>query len=63
MGRFIIAMLSCLFTATSSAHKLAPSLLQIDQQESGLYHVIWKTPLKQTGGKVEPDLPLSLIHI
>lgn len=34
-----------LFSVNSFAHKLAPSLLQIDELDSNSYSVIWRTPI------------------
>jgi hypothetical protein len=40
------------------AHALAPSLLQIEAADAGLFNVKWKTPLKQVqGSELSPVLP------
>lgn len=44
--------------APTSAHPLAPSLLEVRELPSGLVSVLWKTPLlRPRGSAVEPVLP------
>jgi hydrogenase/urease accessory protein HupE len=45
MLHVVIAVLCSLYSASSLAHKLAPSLLQIDEVKAGSYQVIWRTPM------------------
>ena len=44
--------------APTSAHRFAPSLLQIQESGAGVYAVTWKTPIQQVSEIVmEPQLP------
>lgn len=52
MNRLLILVLLCL-APLSFAHKLAPSLLEIDEQNSGVYQVLWRTPA--LSGQVSPE--------
>lgn len=58
---FIILLFCALLGLSSSAslaHPLAPSLLQITDQENGQAEVIWKTPLTRIPGEgLKPQLP------
>jgi hydrogenase/urease accessory protein HupE len=47
-----LAIYFVLFSASSLADKLAPSLLQIDEVQADHYQVLWRTPI---GAKVSPE--------
>jgi hydrogenase/urease accessory protein HupE len=47
-----LAIYFVLFSASSLADKLAPSLLQIDEVQADHYQVLWRTPM---GAKVSPE--------
>ncbi len=52
-----VSIVLCL-GAPAAAHRLAPSLLELRQQESGEVAVRWKTPLQRpTGVDIDPVLP------
>ncbi|MGH0032280.1 MAG: HupE/UreJ family protein [Myxococcota bacterium] len=49
-----------LLAAAASAHRLAPSLLELVERDGGRFDVTWKTPLQQpVGSDVRPELPES----
>lgn len=52
MKRLLIVVLLC-FSPLGLAHKLAPSLLEISEQSSGEYQVLWRTPA--LSGQVSPE--------
>lgn len=53
-----LVFLLLLVSSCAQAHKLAPSLLQLSEQEPGLFEVYWKTPrLTTSGQKLQPVLP------
>jgi len=46
------------FSGVASAHKLAPSLLQMTELQQGQYEVFWKTPAVVSSGQLlQPVLP------
>jgi hydrogenase/urease accessory protein HupE len=47
-----LAIYFVLFSASSLADKLAPSLLQIDEIQANHYQVLWRTPI---GAKISPE--------
>jgi hydrogenase/urease accessory protein HupE len=47
-----LAIYFVLFSASSLADKLAPSLLQIDEVQADHYQVLWRTP---TGARISPE--------
>jgi hydrogenase/urease accessory protein HupE len=48
------------FSGIAQAHKLAPSLLQLTEQEQGQFEVFWKTPTVASSGRVlHPMLPAN----
>jgi len=55
----VLGILSVLLHAGyAGAHKLAPSLLQITEQDHGKIEVIWKESVfKNRGGRIDPVLP------
>lgn len=61
MSRLRPILLLCaviLSAATANAHPMAPGLFAIEQQDSGLYAVEWKLPLKKiTPSQPEPVWP------
>ena len=52
MKRLLIVVLLC-FSPLGLAHKLAPSLLEIDEQSRGEFQVLWRTPA--LSGQVSPE--------
>lgn len=55
-GCLLIAL--CVWAPESSAHLLAPSLLEVHQQADGQIDVRWKTPLvRAAGAELQPELP------
>lgn len=49
-----------LLSATASAHPLAPALLELREQQSGAYDVLWRSSLARvTGSAPRPRLPAS----
>ncbi len=66
MKRFFIlaASLLVLFTATVEAHKLEPAYLEINEQSSGKFGILWKRPY--VGGRpmnIHPQLPESCTNL
>lgn len=58
MRRSLCLFLLLIVSGTCHAHKLAPSLLQLTEFESGRFEVYWKTPkLTRAGQKLEPVFP------
>lgn len=55
----LLALLCIIFSGTSAAHKMAPSLLLIDEVSEGHFTIHWKTPLVQSSPvKIDFKLPL-----
>ena len=55
------AVLCSLYSASAMAHKLAPSLLEIEEVGKGTYEVVWRTPV-DTRTFPEPVLPASCVE-
>lgn len=54
----ILFLLAMLLSVPSSAHKLAPALLQLTETETEHYQIYWKIPAKLSGeGLLLPALP------
>ena len=53
-----ICMLALVFSAAANAHKMAPSLLTLDEFQPGQFEVHWKTPLVQSSPvRIDMQLP------
>lgn len=44
----LATLLLCALSPATSAHRFAPSLLQVMEIDDGLYNMVWKTPLQAT---------------
>ncbi|MEH6551293.1 MAG: HupE/UreJ family protein [Pseudomonadales bacterium] len=56
--KLITSMLLIFLAGSALAHPLAPSLLELRENDSGLVEVKWKTPLKSApGSRISPVLP------
>ncbi len=58
LPKLVVAVLMCLFSVVASAHKMAPSLLVLDEILPGEFSVHWKTPLVQSSPvRIDMTLP------
>ncbi len=58
ISHLVLALLTLLVTNFAFAHKMAPSLLQLNEQSPGQFSVHWKTPLVQSSRvPVTAELP------
>jgi hydrogenase/urease accessory protein HupE len=55
----LLCLLILLYAAPCFAHKLAPSLLEIDGGKSQQFNVLWRTPASSEQASPEPVLPES----
>ncbi|PLW82437.1 hypothetical protein CWI75_11795 [Kineobactrum sediminis] len=54
----LLTLLACVLASTAHAHRFAPSLLQLEELEQGLYNVVWKTPAQASSETpLEPVWP------
>lgn len=58
MRRSFFFLLILMVSSSALGHKLAPSLLQLTEQEPGLFEVYWKTPkMTRAGQQLRPVFP------
>ena len=60
-GGVALLLAAVLVPLAATAHRLAPSLLEVRETAPGRIAVFWKTPLQRpVGAAVEPELPAGM---